>query len=69
MQDRPLERRRLCDIEAAIERAKAYAAAQEVPLTVERLAALVMAHKMRVHRMQKAAGKSHPAKAGVKAPR
>lgn len=39
MQDRPLERRRLADIQAAIERAKAYAAAQEVPLTVERLAA------------------------------
>ena len=39
MQDTPLERRRLKDIVAAIERAKAYAAAQEVPLTVERLAA------------------------------
>ena len=39
MQDTPLERRRLADIEAAIDRAKAYAAAQEVPLTVERLAA------------------------------
>ena len=39
MQDTPLQRRRLADIEAAIERAKAYAAAQEVPLTVERLAA------------------------------
>ena len=39
MQDTPLQRRRLVDIEAAIERAKAYAAAQEVPLTVERLAA------------------------------
>ena len=39
MQDTPLERRRLADIEAAITRAKAYAAAQEVPLTVERLAA------------------------------
>ena len=39
MQDTPLERRRLGDIQAAIERAKAYAAAQEVPLTVERLAA------------------------------
>ena len=39
MQDTPLERRRLKDIQAAIERAKAYAVAQEVPLTVERLAA------------------------------
>ena len=39
MQDTSLERRRLADIQAAIERAKAYAAAQEVPLTVERLAA------------------------------
>ena len=39
MQDTSLHRRRLVDIEAAIERAKAYAAAQEVPLTVERLAA------------------------------
>lgn len=39
MHDTPLERRRLADIQAAIGRAKAYAAAQEVPLTVERLAA------------------------------
>ena len=39
MHDTPLERRRLADIEAAIVRAKEYAAAQEVPLTVERLAA------------------------------
>jgi len=39
MHDTPLERRRLCDIEAAIERAKAYAAEQGIPLTVERLAA------------------------------
>lgn len=39
MQDMSLKGRRLADIEAAIERAKAYAAAQEVPLTVERLAA------------------------------
>lgn len=39
MHDTPLEKRRLADIEAAIQRAKAYAAAQEVPLTVERLAA------------------------------
>ncbi len=39
MQDTPLERRRLAEIQAAIVRAKEYAAAQEVPLTVERLAA------------------------------
>ncbi len=39
MHNKPLEKRRLADIEAAIERAKAYASAQEVPLTVERLAA------------------------------
>ena len=39
MHDTPLERRRLADIVAAIERAKAYATAQEVPLTVERIAA------------------------------
>lgn len=39
MHNKPLERRRLADIEAAIERAKDYAAAQGVPLTVERLAA------------------------------
>lgn len=39
MHNKPLEKRRLADIEAAIGRAKDYAAAQEVPLTVERLAA------------------------------
>lgn len=39
MHNTPLERRRLSDIEAAIERAKAYAEAQGVPLTAERLAA------------------------------
>lgn len=39
MHNTPLERRRLSDIEAAIGRAKAYAEAQSVPLTVERLAA------------------------------
>ena len=39
MHDTPLTRRRLADIEAAIQRAKEYAASQEVPLTVERLAA------------------------------
>ena len=39
MHNTPLQRRRLSDIEAAIERAKAYAEAQGVPLTAERLAA------------------------------
>ena len=39
MHNTPLERRRLRDIEAAIRRAKAYAEAQGVPLTAERLAA------------------------------
>lgn len=39
MHNTPLERRRLCDIEAAIGRAKTYAETQGVPLTVERLAA------------------------------
>lgn len=43
---------------------------REVPLyDRRRLEALVMAHKMRVHRMKKEAGKSHSAAAGVKAPR
>ena len=39
MHNTSLKRRRLCDMEAAIARAKAYAEAQGVPLTVERLAA------------------------------
>ena len=39
MHNTSLERRRLRDIEAAIQRAKDYAADQGVPLTVERLAA------------------------------
>lgn len=39
MHDTSLQRRRLADIEAAIERARAYAAEQGIPLTVERLAA------------------------------
>ena len=39
MQDTPIERRRMADLQAAVERAKAYAEAQGVPLTVERLAA------------------------------
>ena len=51
MQDTPLERRRLKDIEAAIQRAKAYAAAQEVPLTVERLAAEMEMDLTLLHRI------------------
>ena len=51
MQDTPLERRRLADIEAAIERAKTYAAAQEVPLTVERLAAEMEMDLTLLHRI------------------
>ena len=51
MQDTPLERRRLADIQAAIERAKAYAAAQEVPLTVERLAAEMEMDLTLLHRI------------------
>ena len=39
MHNTPLERRRLTDIQAAITRARNYAEAQGVPLTVERLAA------------------------------
>lgn len=39
MQDTPIERRRMTDLQAAIGRAKAYAEAQGIPLTVERLAA------------------------------
>ena len=51
MQDTSLERRRLADIQAAIERAKAYAAAQEVPLTVERLAAEMEMDLTMLHRI------------------
>ncbi len=39
MHNTALERRRLCDIEQAIRRAKEYADSQGVPLTAERLAA------------------------------
>ena len=51
MHNTPLERRRLGDIKAAIGRAKDYAEAQGVPLTVERLAAemdmdLAMFHRI-----------------------
>ena len=51
MQDTPLERRRLKDIQAAIERAKTYAVAQEVPLTVERLAAEMEMDLSQLHRI------------------
>ena len=51
MQDTSLERRRLADIRAAIERAKEYAAAQEVPLTVERLAAEMEMDLTLLHRV------------------
>ncbi|MBE6757423.1 MAG: hypothetical protein E7552_02585 [Ruminococcaceae bacterium] len=37
--DKPLEKRPLSDVQAAIARAEEYAAAHKVPLTVERLAA------------------------------
>lgn len=39
MHNKPLARRCLADIEAAIQRAKAFAEQQDVPLTAERLAA------------------------------
>lgn len=39
MHNKPLAKRRVADIEAAIQRAKDYAEAQDVPLTAERLAA------------------------------
>lgn len=43
---------------------------REAPLyDRRRLEALVMAHKMRVHRMRKASGKTNHTMAGVKAPR
>ena len=51
MQATSLERRRLADIQAAIERAKAYASAQEVPLTVERLAAEMEMDLTLIHRI------------------
>ena len=51
MQDTPLERRRLKNILDAIERAKAYAAEQEVPLTVERLAAEMEMDLTQLHRI------------------
>ncbi len=69
MQDTPLERRRLADIQAAIERAKAYAAAQEVPLTVERLAAEMEMDLKLLHRILRGevAAKSPGMKAKVAA--
>lgn len=51
MHDTPLERRRLADIEAAISRAKAYAADQGIPLTAERLAAEMDMELSQFHRV------------------
>ena len=51
MHNTSLQRRRLCDIEAAILRAKAYAEAQGVPLTVERLAAEMDMDLTQFHRI------------------
>ena len=51
MHNTPLERRRLAEIEAAIGRAKAYAEAQGVPLTVERLAAEMEMDLTMLHRI------------------
>ena len=65
MQDTSLHRRRLADIEAAIERAKAYAAAQEVPLTVERLAAEMEMDLETIHRILQ--GEVSAKSAGMKA--
>ena len=69
MQDTPLERRRLKDIEEAIGRAKAYAVEQEVPLTVERLAAEMEMDLTMLHRILqgKAAAKSPGMRAKVAA--
>ena len=69
MQDTSLQRRRLTDIQAAIERAKAYAAAQEVPLTVERLAAEMEMDLAMLHRILRGevAAKSPGMKAKVAA--
>lgn len=61
MQDMSLQKRRLADIQAAIERAKAYAAAQEVPLTVERLAAEMEMDLELLHRILRG---EVPAKSG-----
>ena len=69
MQDTPLERRRLKDIEEAIGRAKAYAVEQEVPLTVERLAAEMEMDLTLLHRILqgKVAAKSPGMRAKVAA--
>ena len=66
MHSTPLSKRRLGDITAAIQRAKDYAAAQEVPLTVERLAAEMDMDLALVHRIlqgqEPAQGRSMAAK-------
>lgn len=51
MHDTPIERRRMADIQDAITRAKDYAAAQGIPLTVERLAAEMDMDLMLFHRI------------------
>ena len=51
MHDMSLQRRRLTDICEGIERAKAYAAEREVPLTVERLAAEMDMELTELHRI------------------
>ncbi len=55
MQEKPLEKRRLEDIRLAIERAKAYAIAQGVPLTAERLAAEMDMSLEELHRIARGA--------------
>ena len=51
MQDTPIERRRMADVEAAITRATEYAAQQGIPLTVERLAAEMDMDLLLFHRI------------------
>ena len=51
MHDTPIERRRMADIQTAITCAKDYAAAQGIPLTVERLAAEMDMDLMLFHRI------------------
>ena len=51
MQYKSLAKRRQSDIEAAIQRAKEYAQAQDVPLTAERLAAELDMDLAEVHRV------------------
>lgn len=55
MRDKPLEKRPLEDIRQAIDRAKAYAEAQGVPLTAERLAAELNMELSMFHRIARGA--------------